>query len=107
MLGFAPPKLRSATEIGRVSGGEVAELLKSKDARMDTLMQQVVGLERQVGWVTRKHLGCTEQRFGAPPDPAQRQEEPGRRSAPAPADAFPAPGEDLLLRVDQPQVRAS
>jgi transposase len=54
-----------------MSSGEVVELMQSKDARIDALMQQVDALTRRVDWFTRQHFGSRSERFISQPDPAQ------------------------------------
>src|SRR5687768_7963971 len=61
----------SATQIERMSSGEVVELLQSKDARIDALMQQVDALARRVDWFTRQYFGSRSERFISQADPAQ------------------------------------
>jgi transposase len=67
----APKNSPSAAEIERMSTGEVVELVQSKDARIDALIQQVDALTRRVDWFTRQHFGSRSERFLAQPDPAQ------------------------------------
>jgi transposase len=66
-----PKSSPSIAEIERMGSAEVAQLMQSKDARIDALMQKVDALARQVDWFTRQHFGSRSERFIASPDPAQ------------------------------------
>jgi hypothetical protein len=61
----------SAAQIERLSLGEVAALMQSKDARIETLMQQVDALTRRVEWFTRQHFGSRSERLIVQGNPAQ------------------------------------
>jgi transposase len=66
----APKTSPSIPEIERMQSAEIAQLMQSKDARIDALMEKVEVLARQVDWFTRQHFGSRSERFIAP-DPAQ------------------------------------
>lgn len=67
----APKTSPSIAEIERMQSAEIAQLMQSKDARIDALMQKVEALARQVDWFTRQHFGSRSERFIAQSDPSQ------------------------------------
>ena len=70
MLKPALKSTLSVAEIERMSSGEVAQLMQSKDASIDELKQQVDALTRRVDWFTRQHFGSRSERFTILPVPA-------------------------------------
>ena len=53
MLNAVPTNPPSAAEIQRMSAGEVAALMQSKDANIQILQQQVDALKHQLEWFKR------------------------------------------------------
>jgi transposase len=64
----SPP---SAAEIARMSAGQVAALMQSKDASIQLLKQQVDALKHRLEWFERQVFGSKSERFAPQPDPAQ------------------------------------
>jgi len=54
-----------------MSAGEVAALMQSKDANIQTLQQQVDALKHQLEWFKRQVFGAKSERYAPQPDPAQ------------------------------------
>ena len=54
-----------------MSAGEVAALMQSKDANIQTLQQQVDALKHQLEWFKRQVFGSKSERYAPQPDPSQ------------------------------------
>jgi transposase len=67
----AASKHASNTAKVALMGAEFATLLRSKDAQIATLGEQIAALEHQIDWFRRQLFGQKSERFAPEPDPAQ------------------------------------